>query len=702
FLPFYVPTGSKVVYANQHSNKLNFNGHGWKKSSSKHGSGQETTHPGDSVEISWTGEEIEYFGFKAGKEGKGVSKIDIYLDGTLQPRKHILDCGSGKTFQEQLIFRAAYLKPTKHTLKIVHEGKKGELLSVFAFVTTDTTSHQSKDSGDLTNLLSEPKLRKARRATSDQWTLAQKGTTGVAAMQLSIISDTEAIIIDKVEHNPLITDGHPAWAAIYNLETNEVRALNPTSNSFCAAGSFLGNGTMINVGGNPVVTDITGAADFGDVNGIQSIRFFTPCDGGNCDIEEYPESIAMTSARWYPTVIRISDGSVMIVGGSKKGGWKNTAEVNNPTIEYFPPKKLDFAPQSPQVPIHSPFLVRTLSSNLYPIVIALPIVDTVFMAANNDAMLYNWRTGVETPLPAFPNGVRVSYPFTGTGILLPLTYRNDYEPEVLICGGSSVLDSATDQEVKVSTPASDQCVRMILNDRGISKGWEVEHMPDPRVMPDAVIMPDGKILIVNGAMTGTAGYGNLRGGVGASNADKPAYTPVIYDPAAPAGSRFSSKGLPTSTIPRLYHSVATLTSSGKVMIAGSNPNLDRSTFKYPTEYRVEWLSPPYIGSADRPVIDAVPLIANFAQIVRIKMAAGTDLVKKDVKVVVMDFGFVTHGVHMNLRSVELKSYPASAPNEQIVQMPITAEVYPPGYGWIFVLVDGIASEGRRIMIGSGQ
>lgn len=75
------------------------------------------------------------------------------------------------------------------------------------------------------------------------------------------------------------------------------------------------------------------------------------------------------------------------------------------------------------------------------------------------------------------------------------------------------------------------------------------------------------------------------------------------------------------------------------MIAGSNPNLDRSTYKYPTEYRVEWLSPPYIGSADRPVIDAVPTIANFAQIVRIKMAAGTDLVKKNVKVVVMDFGF---------------------------------------------------------------
>lgn len=29
-------------------------------------------------------------------------------------------------------------------------------------------------------------------------------------------------------------------------------------------------------------------------------------------------------------------------------------------------------------------------------------------------------------------------------------------------------------------------------------------------MPDAVMLPDGKILIVNGAKSGTAGYGNVQ------------------------------------------------------------------------------------------------------------------------------------------------------------------------------------------------
>lgn len=54
-----------------------------------------------------------------------------------------------------------------------------------------------------------------------------------------------SLVMDQVEHNPLTTQGHPAWAALYNLKTNEVRALNPVSNSFCAAGSFIGNGTFV-------------------------------------------------------------------------------------------------------------------------------------------------------------------------------------------------------------------------------------------------------------------------------------------------------------------------------------------------------------------------------------------------------------------------------------------------------------------------
>jgi hypothetical protein len=308
----------------------------------------------------------------------------------------------------------------------------------------------------------------------------------------------------------------------------------------------------------------------------------------------------MASPRWYNTVVRIPDGSAIIIGGSKKGGWINNATVNNPTVEYYPPKSVA---GSNGMPIHLSFLERTLNANLFVLAFVLPD-GRLFMAANRDAIIYDWTSNRETYLPQIPNGVRVTYPMTGTGLLLPLSPKNRYTPEILLCGGSTVDDHQPGYEISSQDPASAQCSRIVLTEEGIKAGWTVEQMPHARVMPDAVLLPTGQIIIVNGGGTGIAGYGNVRHQVGASNADNPVLTPVLYDPDARAGRRFSSDGLPTSSIPRLYHSVATLTPKGNIMIAGSNPNLDRSEIRYGTEYRVEWLDPPYMSQRRPKILQA--------------------------------------------------------------------------------------------------
>jgi Glyoxal oxidase N-terminus/Domain of unknown function (DUF1929) len=418
----------------------------------------------------------------------------------------------------------------------------------------------------------------------------------------------------------------------------------------------------------------------------------------------------MASMRWYNTVVRIPDGSIIIIGGSTAGGWINNATQNNPTYEFFPPKDNG-------LPVPLQFLKDTLNSNLFPIAFSLPD-GRMFMAANRDAMIYDWQSKSEQRLPQIPNGVRVTYPMTGVGLLLPLDPANNYAAEILICGGSTMNDLKPPDEETSQYPSSSQCARMMLNDKGIAKGWIVEHMPQARVMPDAVLLPTGDVFIVNGGGSGIAGYGNLQHQVGQSNADHPVFTPVLYNPTAQIDSRFSSNGLPTSNIPRLYHSSATLLPDGHVLVAGSNPNLDRSTVMYQTEYRVEHFYPPYMN-ATRPSIINCPMKMEFNQSYNMQVRLPDDISPNTVKgtyiylffkifvlirplVSLMDFGFSTHAVHANSRLVYLQTKLSQDQQTLTVKAPPNGNIYPPGPGFVFVVADNVPSTSVMVMIGDGQ
>lgn len=67
----------------------------------------------------------------------------------------------------------------------------------------------------------------------------------------------------------------------------------------------------------------------------------------------------------------------------------------------------------------------------------------------------------------------------------------------------------------------------------------------------------------------------------------------------------------------------------------------------------------------------------------------------------MDLGFVTHGVHSNSRLVYLVNS-VTADDEITVAGPPSGEIYPPGPGWIYVVVDGVPSIGVKVMVGSGK
>lgn len=70
-------------------------------------------------------------------------------------------------------------------------------------------------------------------------------TSGIVVLESIIVSPTLALFFDRASDDPLQINGHSAWGALWNLETNAVTALNVITNSWCAGGALLSNGTMV-------------------------------------------------------------------------------------------------------------------------------------------------------------------------------------------------------------------------------------------------------------------------------------------------------------------------------------------------------------------------------------------------------------------------------------------------------------------------
>ncbi len=159
------------------------------------------------------------------------------------------------------------------------------------------------------------------------WHFVQNGTTGVLALEAMVVSPTLAIMFNRPSNDPLQINGHPAWGALWNFETNTASALNVLTDSFCASGAFISNGTMVgmsysllceidrvdfqvSLGGNPVEHLET----VPDKDGTMGLRIFEPCldaAGTGCTLFEDPVNLHMAESRWYPSSIRISDGSLV-------------------------------------------------------------------------------------------------------------------------------------------------------------------------------------------------------------------------------------------------------------------------------------------------------------------------------------------------------------------------------------------------------
>ncbi|OJD32181.1 galactose oxidase-like [Diplodia corticola] len=549
------------------------------------------------------------------------------------------------------------------------------------------------------------------------------GTSGCTAQMLFIPPYTEtAVFLDNYHPNyggpgaNLATGAHSknaynyegtntaVFATEYDLKTNTLRKLHPKSNTFCSAGAFFPDGTMVNFAG----AEPDAGAGVGD--GFDAIRTYAPgpCPDGGCTMDFDTGAGKLQTRRWYPTAETLPNGDVLVVGGSDVGLLVlNEASINVPTYELI---KADGSKAPAPVPL--PILEFTeeennqpnKSYNLYPILHQLPnprAAAEVFTLAGNQAVIWNYQTDkLVKALPPAPLEPR-TFPSSATSVLLPLEAPT-YDPTVLLCGGSS--GDIPDPQ------ALDDCYT--LAPYAARPAWTpTDNLPNgPQTMTDGLLLPDGTVLFINGAHRGSAG---------GFMADDPVLAPVIYDPKAAPGKRFTT--MPETTIPRLYHSVASVLPSGEVVVAGSNPMVfytddggvppgwpafrnnghtgflnqqQRDGNKYPTEYRVEVFSPPYMDAEVRPVLEAAPEAVVYGKMFGVR----SSVEGKKVEVVMMSPGFHTHAVAMGQRMVKLEVAKGVGAGARNVKAPPGPSTMAPGVYLLFVVVDGIPSEGKWVKL----
>ena len=528
------------------------------------------------------------------------------------------------------------------------------------------------------------------------------------------------------------------------------------TNTFCASGMHLPNGSYVTFGGNNAIgpggSSGTNGYDstYQDYDGRKSIRVLNPCTNSDnmassqCQWFDNPAVLSMQAERWYAAAEALGDGTVAIIGGFVSGGYINRNFPNTdptyeggaavPTYEFYP---------SRGAPVTMTFMTTTSGLNSYAHTYLMPSGNMLLQANISTSMFYvllflnylisssvlwNPDTNVETPLPNMPGNVARVYPASGAVAMLPLTPANNYNPTVLFCGGSDMPEEYWGNYSwpfynTWTYPASADCQRITPEPTDGSSPVYIQDddMLEGRTMGQFIILPDGTLLIVNGGLNGTAGYAQatlqtpLYGDMpyGMSLASGPVGTPAIYNPNMPAGSRWSNAGLGTSNIARLYHSSAILLPDASVMIAGSNPNVDVNlTTTFPTTYTAEVFYPPYFSASVRPTFSGAPQTLSYGgnsfdlSVPSTAYTGSANSAAANTTVVLIRGGFTTHAMNMGQRHLQLNNtYTVNGDGSitlHVAQVPPNPNIFQPGPALMFVVINGIPSNGTMVIVGSGQ
>jgi hypothetical protein len=403
--------------------------------------------------------------------------------------------------------------------------------------------------------------------------------------------------------DPLTRTGHevPAPAAVY-----------------CGGVTVLSDGRVLAVGGADPVP-----------HGIADVYLF------DATTEQWIRQPDTPRGRYYPGVVKLADGRVVVAAGTEIDG-----VTRNPDVELYTPPPAGGSVGTLEV-VGAPH-----PSSFYPRLWALPD-GTVLDVTGRAVSSLNPASWTWTPLPSL-----LDPRYNGAaGILLPGGPTGSYR--VLMTGGE------TNKRAKASTETFDAA--------NPTEGWQpAATMPTTRAHMNLVQAPDG------------SAYGI--GGNSYNLYDQGQKSTLHYEPATDTWTTLAAQ-----SPRRAYHSTAVLLPDGRILSAGdTGAGGGRSV--------IDLYSPPYLFKGDRPQIVAAPSSADYGTSISISTTGPTT-----TRAVLMAPGATTHADEMHGRHVELAVTPVAG--GLTATLPTATVAPPGWYMLFALTADGIPSVASWIHVG---
>jgi Domain of unknown function (DUF1929) len=442
---------------------------------------------------------------------------------------------------------------------------------------------------------------------------------------------------DQSAHNFTLGD---IWNPVTGLHTT---VTNTTTDLFCAGMALGADGKLYISGGNLGHDPVDGYYP-----GSRHTNIYDPTTS------TFTRGPDMTEGRWYPSVITLSNGELLTIGGHSNRNPGDTTMPDNKIADVWNPitntlRRLTNANADDMIPW----------SSFYPWVHVTP-TGSVFYAGGAPKVGFLNTSGTGSwGNSYFRDGVGRYY---GSSVM--------YAPgKILVLGGGQPAVTST---VKITTNTDETAT--------ITAGPSMAHA---RTHVSATILPDGRVFV----------NGGNQNGLNFDNTDA-VLESEVYTPSTNTWTLGAS-----AVNPRTYHSSAILLPDATVLTAGGG---GCGTGCAANQVNAEVYYPSYLfkpdGSgalASRPKISGAPSLVGYNQGITVSLEQSASSI---AKVSFVKLSAMTHAFNMGQVFVPA-TFAVSGVNQLSVTTPANSNVASPGYYMLFVVgTNGVPSKARMIKI----